>query len=177
MCRYFPHLCLHTELNWILPYYLFIYKYVRPQSFVNTILGYKIGFKVVTTYIFSVSCVRAKLLQLCLTPYDSMYGGPPGSSVHGDSLGKNTGVGCHALLQKIFPAQGSNPGLLHCRWILYWLSHQGSPRILEWVAYPYCRDLLNLGTELGSPALQVDSLSAELPVKPSHPVHKCNSKF
>ena len=44
---------------------------------------------------------------------------PPGSSVHGDSQGRNTGVGCHSLLQGIFPTQGSNPGLLHCRWILY----------------------------------------------------------
>ena len=44
-----------------------------------------------------------------------------------DSPGKNTGVGCHALLQGIFPTQGSNPGLTHCRWILYLLSHQGSP--------------------------------------------------
>ena len=35
------------------------------------------------------------------------------------------------------PTQGSNPGLLHCRWILYQLSHKGSPRILEWVAYPF----------------------------------------
>ena len=51
----------------------------------------------------------------------------PGSSVHGDSSGKNTGVGCHALLQGIFPTQGLNPGLLHCRWILYCLCHQGSP--------------------------------------------------
>jgi len=49
-----------------------------------------------------------------------------GSSVHGDSPGKNTGVGCHALLQGIFPIQGSNPGLPHCRQILYYLSHQGS---------------------------------------------------
>ena len=40
---------------------------------------------------------------------------PPGSSVHEDSPGKNTGVGCHALLQGIFPAQGSNPGLPHGR--------------------------------------------------------------
>ena len=40
---------------------------------------------------------------------------PPGSSVHGDSAGKNTGVGCHALFQGIFPTQGSSPGLLHCR--------------------------------------------------------------
>ena len=52
---------------------------------------------------------------------------PPGSSVHGDSAGKNTGVGCHALLQGIFLTQGSNPGLPHCRWIPYHLSHQGSP--------------------------------------------------
>ena len=40
-----------------------------------------------------------------------------------DSPGQNTGVGCHALLQGIFPTQGSNPGLLHCRQILYSLSH------------------------------------------------------
>ena len=52
---------------------------------------------------------------------------PSGSSVHGDSSGKNTGVGCYALLQGIFPTQGSNPGPLHCRWVLYHLSHQGSP--------------------------------------------------
>ena len=43
-----------------------------------------------------------------------------------NSLGKNTRVGCHALLQGIFPIQGSNPSLLHCRQILYHLSHQGS---------------------------------------------------
>ena len=43
-----------------------------------------------------------------------------------DSLGKNTGVGCHFLLQGIFPTQGSNPGLAHCRQTLYCLSHQGS---------------------------------------------------
>ena len=44
-----------------------------------------------------------------------------------DFPGKNTGVGCHFLLQGIFQAQGSNPGLLHCRQMLYPLSHQGSP--------------------------------------------------
>ena len=48
-----------------------------------------------------------------------------GSSVHGDSPGKNTGVGRHFLCQGIFPTQESNPGLHHCRQILYWLSHQG----------------------------------------------------
>ena len=51
----------------------------------------------------------------------------PGSSAHGDSPGKNNGVGCHAPLQGIFPTQGLNPGLLHCGQILYCLSHQGSP--------------------------------------------------
>ena len=54
-----------------------------------------------------------------------------------NSPGQNTGVGSLSLLQGIFPTQGSNPGLPHCRRILYHLSHQGSPRILEWVAYPF----------------------------------------
>ena len=44
-----------------------------------------------------------------------------------DSPGKNTGVDCHALLQAVFPSQGSNPGLQHCGQMLYHLSHQGSP--------------------------------------------------
>jgi len=56
-----------------------------------------------------------------------------------NSLGQNTGVGTLSLLQGIFPTQGSNPGLPHCRWILYQKSHKGSPRILEWVAYPFSR--------------------------------------
>ena len=50
---------------------------------------------------------------------------------------RNTGVGSLCLLQQIFPTQGMNPGLPHCRLILYQLSHKGSPRILEWVAYPF----------------------------------------
>ena len=48
-----------------------------------------------------------------------------------DSLGKNTGVGCHSLLRGTFSTQGSNPSLLHCRQILYHLSHQGSPASRE----------------------------------------------
>ena len=54
-----------------------------------------------------------------------------------DYIGQNTGVGSFSLLQGIFPTQGSNPGLSHCRWILYHLIHKGSPRVLEWVAYPF----------------------------------------
>ena len=51
----------------------------------------------------------------------------------------NTGLGFHALLQGIFPTQGLNPGLLHCRWILYCLSHQGSPNRLglSWIQISY----------------------------------------
>ena len=77
--------------------------------------------------------------QSCLTLCDPMDYSLPGSSVHRDSLGKNTGLGCHALLQGIFPSQGLNSGLLHCRWTLYHVSHQESPRILDWVAYPFSR--------------------------------------
>ena len=54
-----------------------------------------------------------------------------------NSPGQNTGVGSLFLLQGIFPTQGSNSGLLHCRQILYQLSHKGSSRILKWVAYPF----------------------------------------
>ena len=103
--------------------------------------------------------------QSCLTLCDSMDCSPPGSSVHGDSPG-NTEVGCHALLQGIFPIQGLKPGLPHCRRILYHLSHQGSPIIPEWVAYPFSRYISDTGIKPGSPELQVDSLPAELPGKP-----------
>ena len=64
--------------------------------------------------------------QSCLTLCDPMDCSLPGSSVHGDSPGKNPGVGCRDLLQGIFTTQGSNPGLPHCRRILHQLSHEGS---------------------------------------------------
>ena len=54
-----------------------------------------------------------------------------------ESPGQTTGVGSRSLLQGIVPTQGLNPGLPHCRWILWQLSHQGSPRILEWVTYSF----------------------------------------
>ena len=73
--------------------------------------------------------VKVKLLscvQLFATPWTVAYQAPP----PWDSPGKNTGMGSHALLQGIFPTQGTNPGFPHCRWILYHLSHEGSPWIL-----------------------------------------------
>ena len=58
-----------------------------------------------------------KVAQSCPTPCDPVDCSPPGSFVHGISPGKNTGVGCHALLQGIFPTQGSN---LHLLRLLHW---------------------------------------------------------
>ena len=54
-----------------------------------------------------------------------------------NSPGQNTGVGCHFLLQGIFPTQGMNPGLPHCRRILYQLRCKRSPTVLQWVSYPF----------------------------------------
>ena len=105
--------------------------------------------------------------QLFGTPWGTNPWGTvaPQAPLSIDSLGKNTGVSCHSLLQGIFPTWGLNPGLLHCRQILYHQSHQGSPRILEWVAYPFSRGT----SQPGSPALQADSLPPELPRK-AYPV-------
>ena len=92
------------------------------------------------------------LLHLLHWQTDSLPLSPPESESHSvvsDSLGPhglyspwnspshNTGVGSLFLLQGIFPIQGLNPGILQCRWILYELSYKGSPRILEWIAYPF----------------------------------------
>ena len=56
-----------------------------------------------------------------------------------NSVVQNTRVGSLSLLRGVFPAQRLNPSLLYCRLILYQLSHKGSPRILEWVDYPFSR--------------------------------------
>ena len=75
--------------------------------------------------------------ESCSVVSDSLR--PHGLYSPWNSPGQNTGMGSLYPLQGIFPTQGSNPGLPHCRWILYQLSHKGSPRILEWVAYPFSR--------------------------------------
>ena len=82
---------------------------------------------------------------------------PPGLYSPWNSPDQNTEVGSLSLLQGIYPTQGSNPGLLHCRLILYQLSNKGSPRILKWVAYPLSSVSFWPRIKPGSPALQVDS--------------------
>ena len=76
--------------------------------------------------------------QSGLTLCDPMDCSPSGSSVHGDSPGKNIGVGCYALFQGIFPTQGWNPGILPCRRVLYHLSHWGSPYTYTHIYFILC---------------------------------------
>ena len=77
-------------------------------------------------FVYVCVCVCVLAAQLCLTLRDRMGCSPSDCSVCGDSPGKNTGVDCHALFQRIFPAQGLNLGLLHCKRTCYHLSNKGS---------------------------------------------------
>ena len=91
------------------------------------------SFRALNTWVLVFSsfsqCVMCLTAQSCPTLCNPMDYSPPGSSVHWDSSGKDTGVCCHALLQGNFPSQGLNAGLPLCRCILYHLSHQGSPPV------------------------------------------------
>ena len=93
-------------------HYPFDLRKIWPQVFENR---FRVAFGV-------YACLAT---HLCLTICDPMNCSPLGSSVHEDSPGKNTGVGCHSLLQGIFLTQGSNPDLPRCRRILNCLGHQG----------------------------------------------------
>ena len=83
--------------------------------------------------------LKVKVVQSYPTLYHPTDCSPPGSSVLGILQARIQQWGNSFLLQGIFPTQGSNPGLLHCRQILSCLSDQRSPRILEWAAYPFSR--------------------------------------
>ena len=83
----------------------------------------------------------AKLRQSCPNLCEPKDYSQPGASVQ-DSSGKSAGVCCHALHQGIFLTQRSNSSFPHCRWIFYFLSHQGSPvlqissnKLLEWLSH------------------------------------------
>ena len=107
-----------TRFLWLLYSYLFL----GCQDELNSI--YVLGRNKKPSGVMSMHrcTVLGLITQSHLTLWDPMDCSPPGSSVHKDSPGKNIGEDCHALLQEIFPMQGSNPGLPHCRWILYCLS-------------------------------------------------------
>ena len=110
-------------------------------------------------HIVSHCAVLCLVTQSCLT-LRPIGCSPPGLSVHGASPDKNTGVGCHALLQGIFPIQGLNLGLLHCRRIFY---YQGSPRILKRVAYHFSKGSSQTRNQTG---FCRKTLTAELQRKP-----------
>ena len=122
-----PHhhgICISIdELTWTQQYQLNSMVYIRVYHCVVYLIGLLL--------LFSCSFMSDSLWPHGLQPTKHLC--PWGFSR------QEYGMGCHAFLQGIFPAQGSNPGLLHCRQILYHLSHQGNPRILEWVAYPFSR--------------------------------------
>ena len=131
-------------------------------------------------------CVSRSVVSNSLRPHELQ---PTRLLCPWNSPGKNTGVGCHFLLQGISLTQGSNPGLPHCRQTLYCLSYQGSPNLLScvrlfvipwtavyqaspsikysrqqyWSGLPFLSpgDLPNPGIKPRSPALQADCLPAE----------------
>ena len=85
---------------------------------IGTKVSIGLSFFLISNYKYNLNmyhmCAVCLVAQLCPALCDRMDCSPPGSYVHGDSPGKNTGVACHALLQGIFPTQGSKPGLSHC---------------------------------------------------------------
>ena len=91
---------------------------------------------------------------------------PHGLNSPWESPGQNAEVGSLSLLQGIFPTQGSNPGLLYCRWILYQLSHREAQEYQRGQPVPSLGDLPDPGIKPASPTLQVDSLPTELSGKP-----------
>ena len=108
-------------------------------------------------YIY-INIYKMKVTQSCQTLWSRGLYSP------WNSRGQNTGVCSLSLLQGVFPTQGLNPGLMHCRQILYQLSNQGNQWIPEWVAYPFCCGSSQPRNAPGSPALHVDSLPSELSI-------------
>ena len=96
-----------------------------------------------------------------------------------NSSGQNTGVGNLSLLQGIFPTQGWNSGLPHCSQILYQLSQKGSPRVLEWVAYPFSSRSSRPGNQSGVSCIAGAGkplyLSSIMQSKSFHPVYTSES--
>ena len=121
--------------------------------------------------------VLYSVTQSCPTLCNPRNYSPPCSSVHGDSPGINTGVGCCSLLQGIFPTQESNWGLLHCRWILYRLSHQEGQEYWSGLPCLLPRGLANLGIKPGSPTSQAGLLPAEVPGARLHKIIRGHSHY
>ena len=85
----------------------------------------------------NVHVLLCLVAQSCLTLCNPMDCSLPGSSLQRASPGKNTGVGCQALLQGIFPNQGSNPGLQHCGLFTDWNTRESNQGLLQckWILF------------------------------------------
>ena len=105
----------------------------------------------------SVKVLVAQLCPILCYPMDYSLQAP----LSMDSPGRNTGVGNHFLLQRIFSTQGSNPGLLHYRRILYRLSHQGSPKISTFFCFTYLKFQPSGLLEMLSPVVEVLKIPAK----------------
>ena len=114
-------------------------------------------------YLSSLYCVfqRLEMPSLFATPWTVACQAPLSMEISKPEYWNG-----YSFIQGIFPTQGSNSGLPHYRWIFYLLSHQGSPKTLEWVAYPFSRGPSQPRNWTRSPALQAVSLPAEPPGKP-----------
>ena len=93
------------------------------------------GNKILT--VLKNSSVLCLVAQLCPTLCDPMGCSPPGSSVHGILRARILEWVAMPSSMGSSQPRNQNLGLLHCRWILYCLSHEGSPRTLVWVTYPF----------------------------------------
>ena len=113
----------HLRIEWFFNFFRYESRLYSPEETTKNIPTVQLD-----RWITSKSYQRSENVSQSVVSHswDPLDCSPPGSCPW-NSPGKNTGVGCHALLQEIFPAYGSNLGLLHCRQILYHLSYQGSP--------------------------------------------------
>ena len=138
-----------------------------PSVFINNIL-----LKHSHTCSFTYCAVLCLVTPSCLTLCDPKDCSLPGSSVHGDFPGQNTGVVCHVLLQGIFPTQGENPGLrIAGGFFTVWATREAQE---YWSGWPITSPgIFPTQKSNQGPALQVDSLPAELPGKPSFAIVDC----
>ena len=115
-----------------------------------------------TPRIYSNSCPLSRWCHLTISSSVVSFSSHLQSFPASRSPGQNTGMVSLSLLQGIFPTQGSNAGLLHCRWILYQLSHKGSPYTsLYYTVKPYCTSILCIVVYICQPVFLIICISLD----------------
>ena len=109
-------------------------------------------------------CLERSVSCSVMSHYSKIHGLQPARLLHPWNFpGKNTGVGCYSLLQRIFMTQELNPGLLNCRQTLYHLSHQGSPGVFQFSSVAQSCPTLCNPMNRSTPGLPVHHQLPELP--------------